>query len=110
VARDAQALVEIALRAAQLDGPHDLRLRRQVARNFFLRATQDVRRDLLAQRAQALEVLLALDRDREAMAEPVGVAEQPRIEEVEQRPQLAQVVLDRRGCPRRRGAPGCAGS
>ena len=33
---------------------------------------------------------------REPVPEPVGVAEQPRIEEVEQRPELAQVVLDRR--------------
>jgi hypothetical protein len=40
VARDAQALVEIALRAAQLDGPNDLRLGRQVARHFFLDATR----------------------------------------------------------------------
>ena len=65
-------------------------------RRRLLGAAEDVRRHLLAQRAQALEVLLALDRDGEPVPEPVGVAEQPRVEEVEQRPQLAEVVLDRR--------------
>jgi hypothetical protein len=78
-----------------------------------------VRRHLVAQRVQARRIAVFLDGQLVAVAELVFLAEQPRLQEVEQRPQLGQVVLDRRPgeaqpVARRQRArpdgPGCAGS
>ena len=75
---DAQALVEIALRAAQLDGRTISVLGGRSRGHLLLGAAEDERaRPARAARA-ALAVPLALDRRAEAVAEPVGVAEQAR--------------------------------
>ena len=61
-----------------------------------LRAPQDER---LHDRAQPLEralVAVHLDRPRERAVEPLARAEQPRVDDVHDRPQLAEPVLDRR--------------
>ena len=97
---DADALVELALRTGELDRVDEVRLRRQLLRDRVLRAAQDERPDPLAQRrdraAGARAIAAILDRLAKLERELVAMAEQAGVEKVEQRPQLAEVVLDRR--------------
>ena len=94
--RDANALVELALRTAQLDRAHHLRLRRELLRDVALQSAEDVRGDQLAKRHETLLVPALLDRHAIEATEVHLVAEETRVGEVEQRPELAEVVLDRR--------------
>ena len=75
-------------------------------RTSSLSAAQDVRRHLGAQRRRAAaSSSVLLDRDAIELAKRGLVAEQARHQEVEQRPQLVEAVLDRRAASGRRGAP-----
>ena len=72
--------------------------RRQVELHFrlVLRTAQDERAHDCAQPLERCLVLLDLDRLREDPVEPLARAEQARVEDVHDRPQLVQPVLDRR--------------
>ena len=69
---------------------------RQLLGDVPLEPAQHVRRDRLAQRREALGVALVLDGLAPEAPERELVAEQAGREPVEDRPQLAQVVFDRR--------------
>ena len=93
---DADGLVELALRLPELHGHEQLGLGRQLLGDVALEAPQHVRRHRLAQRREALGVAPLLDGLPPEAPERQLVAEQARREPVEDRPQLAQVVLDGR--------------
>ncbi len=88
--------VERRLFARELAELVGLDLLRQVARHFGLRSTQDEGVD---RRAQALggALVSGVDRPGVALLELVEGTEETRRDEVEDRPDLAQAVLD--GCP-----------
>jgi hypothetical protein len=90
VRRDADALVQLPLLFVELDGAYDLGLRRQLRRHLVLEAAEDERRHALAELLEALRVALHLDRvsKRVRKAPP---AQQARHQQVEERPQLAEL-------------------
>ena len=94
---ETKALVEVALGAAQLDVLDDLGLRRQVRARprpwSGAAGTVATRRARKAARAASPCFSIGV---RKALRNCRAVAEQPRHQEIEQRPQLAQVVLQRR--------------
>ena len=92
----ADALVEVALGAAELDPLDDLGLRRQVRRHLLLGPAQHERPHAARQHARRSASPCFSIGVRNALRNGRGVAEQARHQEVEQRPQLAQVVLERR--------------
>src|SRR5690606_13330018 len=96
VGRNADALVEIPLVSFELHGAHELRLRRQVPGHALLEAPQDEGGDAVAQGDQRLLVAAALDRIAVALAELLGATQEPGHGELEQRPELGEVVLDGR--------------
>ena len=95
---DADALVELALLAEQLDRAHQLGLGRKLARHLLFHAPQDERRDEPRTRAQLVALVASL------LDAPAGSARgtarrrraSPGMQEFEERPQLVEVVLDRR--------------
>ncbi len=91
----ADALVELALRAEQLDVPDEEGLRRELLQHLLLRAPEHEGRDALAQEPEPLFVAVALDGVPEARAELLGAAEHAGGRCLEQRPELVQVVLHR---------------
>ena len=94
----AQLVVQLALRAHQIAVHRQLRPRRQLRRDLRLRAPQDERADAAREHVDRAAVLL---RRRPAMPREGGRgAEQAGIQELEQAPQLAEVVLDRRPAQR----------
>ena len=93
---DADVLVEIALLAAELHGRRELGLRRELLGDVALHAAKQERRDELAQRGEALLVAALLEWLAIPATERELVAEEARRQEVEERPELAEVVLD--GC------------
>ena len=96
VQRAADGLVEFALVRRQGDAAQDGVLRRQFGRHLGLGAAQDEGLDALHQLRAADRVVVLLDRRAEALGEAAPVAEQARHQEGELRPQLVEIVLDRR--------------
>jgi hypothetical protein len=76
----------------------DRRDRRQVELDLgiVLLAAQDERPHDRAQPLERVRVVVELDRLDERAVEPLARPEQSRVEQVHDRPQLAEVVLDRR--------------
>ena len=118
---DADVLVELALRAADLDRAHDLGLGRQIARHLLLHAAEHEGRHARAQRRQLVGAdLRAPPLGWNSAAELLGAAEKPGHQEFEERPQLFEAVFDGRAGEaeamlgversRPRGSRGCGGS
>ncbi len=87
--RHAQLIVVVALRPFELTVDGLLDLRRQVGRHLRLGAAQQERTERLRQDAPALRIAVRLVQ----LVERLRRSEQARIEEVEQAPQLAEMVL-----------------
>ena len=89
------------LRGQMAVDPH-LDLVREVADDLLvgLQPAQDERAGRLAQACRRMLVAPPLDRRRVAALERRGRPEQPRVEEVHDRVQLGQAVLDRCACQR----------
>ena len=96
VHRDPHRLVEIALRAGELERAQDLGFRRQIGRHQALGAPQQKWFQPARQHGATFAILLFLDRGAEHAREAFGVAEQSRHQEGELRPQLAEMVFHRR--------------
>ncbi|MNM56734.1 hypothetical protein D3C81_679110 [compost metagenome] len=94
--RQAHGFVQVALRPRQFHLAHHLRLRRQFLGHVIFRAAQQERLDAAVQQHAAQRVVLAFDRMAELGVEGFLVAQQARQQEVELRPQFAQVVFQRR--------------
>ena len=93
----AQLVVVPALRPFELALQRLLGAARQLRRDLLLGAAQDER----PQRArQPREVLVGARPRRAGALERLGGSEQARVQELEQAPQLAEVVLDRRAAQR----------
>ena len=108
--------VERRLLAGQPVVLGDLDLVRQVVddRGVGLDPAQQIRAGGAAQQLRGVGVPLALDGHREARAEPLGRAEDARVEHVHDRPQLGEAVLDGRAgecdaVPRPEAAHGTGG-
>ena len=94
---EAHALVEVALALGELDLAQDLGLGRQLGRHLLLGPAQHERAGSRAARScWRSAVALLLDLVAEDAAEGLAVAEEARQQEVEDRPELAEVVLHRR--------------
>ena len=89
-------VVQAPVLRRELDGEHLLLLRRQLGRHELLRAAQDQGADASPQALASLGVAVLLDRPPVPLVERPPRREQPRRHELQDRPQLAQVVLDRR--------------
>ena len=96
LAAQADGLVEVGLRALQRDRHGALDALGQFAGDHRLRAPQDEGRDAAPQLREAAAVALLLDGRAKAGAKALRAAEKAGHQEVEQAPQLAQVVLHRR--------------
>ena len=94
--RQADRLVQVGLRAAEGDAHRGLLLGGQLAGHLRLAAPQQEGRDPAAQLVEPLGVAVLLDRRAERLLEARRAAQEARHQEVEQAPQLAQVVLQRR--------------
>ena len=94
--RGADRFIQFALLRRQRDAAQDRVLRRQFGRHRRLGAAQDERADARGKLAAAHRIALLLDRRAEPAGEVLARPQQPRHQEGELRPQLAQVVLDRR--------------
>ena len=94
--RRAHRFVQIALRAFQIDGAHDRGLRRQFLRDLVLAPTQHERPDAAREQCAPHAVAVLFDRIAPAFREVVLGAEKPGQQEVELRPQLAEMILERR--------------
>jgi hypothetical protein len=70
--------------------------RRQIGEHLGLGAPQDERLDLFLQALARLRAPVALDGFEEAMIERAPGAEQARVQEVEDAPQVAEVIFDGR--------------
>jgi hypothetical protein len=92
----AHGFVEVALRFAEFDVLDDLALRRQLRGHLLLGAAQQEGADARGQVRQACLVAVALDGRAVVLGELAGVAEPAGQQEVEQRPEFAQVVFQRR--------------
>ena len=86
----------IAAYAGQLDMLHDLRLGRQLGFDLALGAAKQERPDAPGQQLAAVAVALLLHRRAEDAGEATLVTEQPGDQEAHLRPELTQMVLDRR--------------
>ena len=89
-------LVDLAVLRMQVDLQDLLLLGGQVGGHLFLGAPPDERLDPPLELGQALAVALSFDRPGVVVAEPVRAGEQPGSRDRQQRPQLHQVVLQRR--------------
>ncbi len=94
--RDPDALVELSLPPVELDRDAELGLLGQIAGNFRLHAAEQKWAHLALERRQAGLVPVLFDGLLVPAAKGELVAEEPRVEEVEDRPELAEVVLHRR--------------
>src|SRR5690606_22891302 len=83
VGGDADALVELALLVAEIDGADDLRLRGQITRHVALEAPQDEGSHPALELGEARVVAL-FDGEFVALAELIGLAEHARHQEVEE--------------------------
>ena len=93
-----QLVVQLALHPTQIAVQRQLGARRQLRRHLRLRAPQDERTDAAREDLDRAAVLL---RGRPAMPREGGRgAEQAGVQELEQAPQLAEMVLDRRAAQR----------
>ena len=90
----AHGLVEGHLAVAQLQAQGDLGARRQLAQDLALEPAQDEGAQQLPQALAGALVPMLFDGGGEAPVEALQGAEQAGIDEAEQVPQLAQVVLD----------------
>ena len=91
----AQGFVAVALGGGQLDPVGDFGFCRQLGGHLFFGAAQQEGPDPPVQVSQALGVGLFLDRRAVVALEAFAVAKPAGHEEVEQRPELAQVVFQR---------------
>lgn len=96
VQRQAHGLVEFALRLAEFDELGELALRRQFRGHLFLGPSQQERPQARGQVTEACLVAVLLDRRAVVLGELAGVAEPAGHQEMEQRPEFAEVVLQRR--------------
>ena len=96
VHRRAHRLVEVALAALQPDAAHDDGLGRQLGGDVFLAPAQDEGAQARREQVAAHRVAVLLDRRAPGLGELLVGAEKARQQEVELRPQLAEVVLQRR--------------
>ncbi|MCY1405538.1 hypothetical protein D9M71_207770 [compost metagenome] len=96
VHRQPHGFVEVALRLAQLDPVGDLALRRQFGGDLFLFSAQQEGFDPRIEVRQPLAVVEFLDGRAVEPGELAARAEPAGHQQVEQRPQLAQVVFQRR--------------
>ena len=118
VGGQADTFVQHALRAGQCHAVHLLGQRRQLSGHLVLAAAQDEGRHPLCQQPGALGFAVFLDRGAPVALEAAGVAQPARQQEMKLRPQLAQVVFQRRAGqaepvagvqPARRGGRAAAG-
>ena len=72
------------------------RVNLEILGDLDLGAAQDERRDAVVEPRLAIGIALALDRDAVVAAERALVAEQARHRQIDLRPQLAEVVFQRR--------------
>ena len=93
--READALVEVALRASEFDELGDLGLGRELGRDLLFGPAQEERPDAGRELLAPGPAPVSLDRNPEHPAEPLLVTEQAGHQDVEQRPQLAEVILHR---------------
>ena len=96
VHREPHGLVEIALRPGQFERADDLGFRRQLAGDQVLGPAQQERLQPRRQHGPPLAIVPLFDRRAEHAGEALRVAEQPRHQKGELRPQFAEMVLDRR--------------
>ena len=96
VHRQADGLVQVALVAVEVDSHHHLGLGRQLLRHRLLGAAEQEGADAAHQQVGAGVVAALLDGHAVTLAEILAVAQQPRHQEGELAPQLAQIVLHRR--------------
>ncbi len=96
VHRQPHGLVEIALLPGKFERLQDLGLWRQIGGHHRLGPPQQERFNPPREHAAALAILLLLDRSAEDPGKAAGIAEQPRHQKGELRPQLPEMVLDRR--------------
>ena len=96
VGRGAHGFVQGALAALQLHALQDVGARRQFGRHIGLAAAQDEGAHALGQQLRAQGLAVLLDGLAPALGELPRVAQEAGHEEIELRPQLAQVVLQRR--------------
>ena len=94
--RGAHGFVEVALRRFQFDRGHDLGLGRQLGRHLVLFTAQHERPQAPRQQFTARFVAGFLDRIAPALVEVLLAAKESRQQEIELRPQFAQVVFQRR--------------
>ena len=92
----AEGFVEGGLLVAQLHLQRQLGPRRQFGQHLRLGAPQEERLDQLFQPPPRLVAAVAFDRHGETLLEMFERAEQPRIDELEQVPQFAEMVFQRR--------------
>ena len=91
---DADALVELALIAEQLDGANELGLGRKLASHLLFHASQHEGSHSSAERRKLVGAVIGVERTK-ACPELLGAAEKPRHQELEDRPQLFEAVFDR---------------
>ena len=90
-----QGLVKHRLLRAHLDLECDLGAQRQLFQDLRLDAPEDKGADELFQQQLGLAVVKAFDGDGETFVEAAQAAEQAGVDEVEEIPQLAEVIFDR---------------
>ena len=91
-----QRFVKGRLLVAQLDLQRHFGARRQFLQHLRLRAAEDERLNELLQPPPRLAAAVAFDRHGKAISKTLQRTEQPRVDELEQVPQFAQVVFQRR--------------
>ena len=96
VQQQAQVFVAFALRCAEFDQLDDLGLGRQLAGDPLLGAAQHEGSDPCLERRQALHIAFALHGDAIGLLEAFLVAQPAGHQEVELRPEFAQVIFQRR--------------
>ena len=96
VHRQPHGLVEIALLPGEFERAQHLGLRRQIGGDQRLGPPQQERLHPAREHGAALAILLLLDRGAEDAGKAPRIAEQPRHQKGELRPQLAEMVFDRR--------------